>query len=118
MLNLRLTTMKYYQNIHTKEIIGVGNMRDVISHPTEQSIKCGRKDYSYEVVYDMICPNKILGNGIDSYCITCSYLRKNYKRIKREIALNKYPEFKQYRYEDIPNETTEKRLEILSSQTF
>lgn len=110
--------MKFYQNKITNEIVGIENMREVISHPTEQSIKCGRKDYSYEVVYDMICPNKILGNGITSFCITYSFLRQNYKRIKREIALNKHPEFKQYRHEDIPNGTTEERLAVLSSQTF
>jgi len=110
--------MKYYQNKTTNEIIGVDNMREVISHPTELSIKCGRKTYSYEVVYDMICPNHILGNGITSFCITYSFLKENYKRIKREIALNKYPEFKQYRHENIPNGTTEERLAVLGSQTF
>ena len=70
------------------------------------TIKLGRFDHSYTVVYDMICPNKILGNGIVSYCITHSYLQHNYKRIKKEIALTKYPQFEQYRHKHLPNTTT------------
>lgn len=110
--------MKYYQNKTTGEIIGVENMREVITHPTPQSIALGYKGYSYEVVYDMICPNKILGNGIVTYCITYSYLKENYKRIKREIALAKYPDFKQFRHADLPNGTSEERLEVIRNQTF
>lgn len=113
--------MKYYQNKITGEIIGIENMREVISHPTEQSIKCGRTTYSYEVVYDMICPNKILGNGIVSHCITWSYLNTNYKRIRREIALEKHLNFKQYRHSDMVKEAKEKGttgLEVLQQQTF
>lgn len=113
--------MKYYQNKTTGEIIGTQNMREVISHPTEQSLKLGFKGYSYEVVYDMICPNKILGNGIVSFCITHSYLRTNYKRIRREIALKKHPVFKQYRHEDLmkeAKETKKESLQILHEQTF
>ena len=113
--------MKYYQNKTTGEIIGTTNMREVISHPTEQSIKSGRTYYSYEVVYDMICPNMILGEGIVSYCITWSYLNTNYKRIRREIALEKHPNFKQYRHSDMVEEAKQKGvtgLEILHAQTF
>lgn len=113
--------MKYYQNKTTGEIIGTSNMREVIKHPTEQSIKMGFRGYSYEVVYDMICPNNILGEGIVSYCITWSYLNTNYKRIRREIALEKYPEFKQYRHSDMVAEAEAKGvdgIEVLNKQTF
>jgi hypothetical protein len=113
--------MKYYQNKTTGEIIGITNMREVISHPTEQSIKSGRTTFSYEVVYDMICPNMILVEGIVSYCVTWDYLRKNYKRIKREIALRKHPNFKQYRHSDMVKEAKERGitgLEVLQQQTF
>jgi hypothetical protein len=110
--------MKYYQNKTTNEIIGVENMRQVITHETEGSIKSGFKGYSYMVVYDMVCPNHILSNGIKSFCIHHTFLTKNYKRIKAEIALSKYPEFKQYLHNDIPNVATEERLNILRLQTF
>lgn len=113
--------MKYYQNKITGEIIGIENMREVIKHPTEKSIALGFKDYSYEVVYDMICPNNILGEGIVSYCITWSYLNTNYKRIRREIALEKHPNFKQYRHKDMVKEAKERGitgLEVLQQQTF
>lgn len=110
--------MKFYQNKITQEIIGVENMRELILHPTETSIKAGFKGYSYQVIYDMICPNKILGNGIVTFCITNSYLKENYKRIKREIAITKYPDFKQYRHSDLPNGTSEERLAVIKSQTF
>lgn len=113
--------MKYYQNKTTGEIIGTTNMREVIKHPTEQSEKLGFRGYSYEVVYDMICPNKILGAGIVSYCITWKYLNENYKRIRREIALEKHPNFKQYRYSDMVLEAKQKGvdgIEILHAQTF
>lgn len=113
--------MKFYQNKTTGEIIGIKNMREVIKHPTEQSIKAGFRGYSYEVVYDMICPNKILGAGIVSYCITWSFLNTNYKRIRREIALEKHPNFKQYRHKDMVLEAEAKGvdgLEILNKQRF
>ena len=113
--------MKFYQNKTTGEIIGTTNMREVIKEPTEQSLALGFKGYSYEVVYDMICPNMILGEGIVSYCITWKYLNKNYKRIRREIALEKHPNFKQYRHSDMVEEVKQKGvtgLEILNKQTF
>jgi len=110
--------MKYYQNKTTGEIIGVENMRELITHPTPNSIRLGFKGYSYNVIYDMICPNRLLGNGIVTFCITHSYLKENYKRIKFEIALAKYPEFRQYRHADLPNGTQEERLAVLNSQTF
>jgi len=113
--------MKFYQNINTNEIIGVDNMRQVISHPTEQSMRAGFVNYSYEVVYDMICPNKILGEGITSFCITNSFLTKNYKRIKREIALNRYPNFNQYRHKQLCDEASIsgiEKLDIIRKQTF
>lgn len=110
--------MKYYQNIVTGEIIGVENMRELITHPTPTSNSLGYKNHSYQVIYDMICPNHILGNGIKTFCITYSYLKQNYKRINAEIALSKYPNFKQYRHEDILQGTQEERLAVLSKQTF
>ena len=113
--------MKYYQNKTTGEIIGICNMRDLISHPTEKSEKAGYNGYSYQVIYDMVCPNKLLGNGIVSYCITHSYLSENYKRINKKTALSKYPEFKQYKYSDLIDESEKTgvaKLDILQKQTF
>jgi len=110
--------MKYYQNNVTDEIIGVENMRELISFPTDSSINAGYVGYSYTVIYDMICPNKILGNGIKTYCITWAYLKKYYRRINAKIALQKYPEFKQYRFADLPMVPQEERLEIMGQQTF
>jgi hypothetical protein len=113
--------MKYYQNKETSEIIGVENMREVISFPNQQSMNLGYKGYSYEVVYDMICPNKILSNGITSFCVTHAFLITCYKRINKKLALSKYPEFKQYSYEDLVKESDASGLggyEILKKQRF
>jgi hypothetical protein len=113
--------MKYYQNINTNEIIGIHNMREVIMEPNNNSIKSGYKDYSYSVVYDMVCPNRLIPNGIDSFCIEHVFLIKNYKRIKRELALEKYPLFKQYDYNDLKNEAeilNVSKLDIIKKQTF
>jgi hypothetical protein len=115
------TQMKYYQNKTTGEIIGVENMRQLITHPTEQSTKLGFIDHSYMVVYDMICPNNLLGNGIKSYSITHSYLKTNYKRIKMEIAFKKHPNFRQYRFDDLQKESALKgipTLDVLHKQRF
>lgn len=116
-----LYSMKYYINKTTGNIIGVTNMRQLITHPTEQSTNLGYIGYSYQVVYDMVCPNVLLGNGITSFCISHTYLTKNYKRIKREIALEKYPEFNQYQHKDLVKEGKERNidtLEILHEQVF
>lgn len=113
--------MKYYQNKTTGEIVGVENMRELIKHPTELSQSLGYKGYSYEVIYDMICPNKILGHGIVSYCVTYHYLKDNYKRINRNLALKKYPQFKQYRHSDMVIKAKERGIEgieVLHEQTF
>lgn len=113
--------MKYYQNKQTNEIIGITNMRELITHPTEQSIRAGFKGYSYKVIYDMVCPNKFLGNGIVTYNITHGYLSTNYKRIKMQIALDKYPKFNQYRHSDLIREGKKlgiDTLEILHNQKF
>lgn len=113
--------MKYYQNKTTNEIIGIENMREVISFPTEAQTKLGFIDYSYQIVYDMICPNKLLGRGITSFCITHSYLKMNYKRIAISMALKIYPDFKQYCYNQLVIDAKEQgisRLEILKKQTF
>ena len=113
--------MKFYQNKTTGEIIGVENMRHLITHPTEISDKLGFKNHSYMIVYDMICPNNLLGRGITSFAIHHTYLTKNYKRIKREIALEKYPDFRQYNFEDLQKEAKEKNvktIDILKAQQF
>lgn len=113
--------MKFYQNKVTNEIIGIFNMRELITHPTEQSISLGYDGYSYNVIYDAILPNKILGNGITSYCITHSFLTKNYKRVNKTIAYSKYPTFKQYRHSDMVIESEETGidgLEIIKKQTI
>ena len=113
--------MKYYINKTTGNIIGVTNMRQLITHPTEQATNLGYIGYSYKIVYDMVCPNVLLGNGITSFSISHTYLTKNYKRIKREIALEKYPEFNQYRHNDLVKEGEERNIdtiEILHEQVF
>lgn len=113
--------IKYYINKTTGNIIGITNMRQLITHPTENSIILGYVGYSYQIIYDMICPNVLLGNGIKSFTISNIYLTKNYKRIKREIALTKHPEFKQYVYSDLVKESEDRnidKLEILHEQVF
>lgn len=113
--------MKYYQNKTTSEIVGIENMREVISFPTEQGREMGYRNYSYSVVYDMVCPNKILGNGITSFCITHGYLTANYKRISKKIALLKYPSFRQYRYEHLKEDAKKQgcaTLEVIQKQRF
>lgn len=113
--------MKFYQNKNSGEIIGIENMREVIDIPTKQSVNCGYRDYSYHIVYDMICPNRLIPNGINSFCISHSFLTLNYKRINKNIAFSKYPIFKQYDYEDLEKEAIEKNkttLEIIKQQTF
>ena len=66
--------MKYYQNKTTGEIIGVENLRELIDFPTEMSINLGFKGYSRNSIVDVIMPNKILGNGIVSFTMSCSFL--------------------------------------------
>lgn len=113
--------MKFYQNKTTGEIIGLENMRHLITHSTEQSESLGYENHSYNVIYDMIHPNKLLGNGIKSFSITHGYLRENYKRIKKQIAYDKYPNFRQYNYNDLIQESEKlgiTRLEVLQKQTY
>jgi len=113
--------MKYYQNKTTNEIIGIKNMRHVISEPNEAQIKLGYIDHSYSVVYDMICPNHLIGNGFTSFCISYKHLSKSYKRINKKLALSKYPEFRQYGYDDLKKEANKLQcstLDILKRQTF
>lgn len=50
--------------------------------------------------------------------MTNEYLKDNYKRIRKELAYTQYPVFEQYKHKHIPQGTTEKRLEILSKQTW
>jgi hypothetical protein len=113
--------MRYYRNKVSGEIIGVFNMRELISHSTEQSIKLGYGNYSRQTIYDMICPNILLGAGIASFSIAATYLQNNYKRISAKIALEKYPEFRQYVYEDLVEESNKsgiKKIDILTNQKF
>ncbi|MFK5981500.1 MAG: hypothetical protein QM499_01200 [Flavobacteriaceae bacterium] len=113
--------MKYYINKTSKEIIGIENMRELITHPTENSERLGFKGYSYKVIYDMICPNRLLGNGITTFSITHSFLTANYKRTNKKVALTTYPEFKQYRHANLMEESKVLKidsLKILQAQTF
>ena len=113
--------MKYYQNKTTGEIIGVENLRELLSFPTEQSISLGFKGYSRQSIVDVIMPNKILGQGIDTFSMSCTFLKENYKRISKKIALAKYPDFHQYRFEDLQFEKKIKEktgIEILMNQTI
>jgi hypothetical protein len=79
--------MKYYQNKVSGEIIGVFNKREVISHPTEKSIKKGFKNFSTETVYDINFFNVMLGDGTDLYCITHSYLIRKYEELSKTDTL-------------------------------
>ena len=120
-VNKKIIDMKYYKNKKTNNIIGIKNQRHLITHPTEQSESLGFVGYSYTVIYDMICPNILLGNGITSFSISHTYLKENFKRIRREIALEKYPGFKQYDFNDLVKESEERgvdRLDILMEQDY
>lgn len=113
--------MKYYQNINSGAIIGIENMRQLMTEPTEQSINLGYKGYSYKVIYDMICPNYILGNGIDTFCINHSFLQSNFKRVNKKIALKKHPEFIQYRHRHLKADSEKMNIttfEVIQKQTF
>jgi len=118
---IKTHNMKFYQNKTTGEIIGVNNMRELLIEPTEQSITLGYRGYSYEVIYDAVYPNKILGHGITSYCVSHSFLKTNYKRINKEIALKKHPDFKQYRHVDMVAESKNlgiDGIDVLRKQTI
>lgn len=110
--------MKYYQNRTTGEIIGAKNMREVIIEPTEESAKLGWVDYHFMVVADVIHPNKLLGNGIISYCMPVYLIKKWYKRIDKYKALRRYPIFQQYRFDDLSKVSQEERLTILHNQKW
>ena len=113
--------MKYYQNKTTGEIIGVENLRELLTFPTEQSIQLGFKGYSRQSIVDVIMPNKLLGNGVKTYNMPFTFLKANYKRINKKIALAKYPNFHQYDYEDLQMEKAKTKLEgivILMKQTI
>ncbi len=71
--------MKYYQNKISGSIIGIHNRREVIDEPTPEQTKIGYIGYSFSVIYDMICPNVLIPNGVKSFCITHTHLTKNYK---------------------------------------
>ena len=111
--------MKFYQNKNSGEIIATTMMVELLSPPTESSIKLGFEGYSRQTAYKAIMPNFMLGNGIGSFVITYSLLHSDYKRINKKIALEKYPNFKQYTFEDLINEhkkTGLSRIEILHKQ--
>lgn len=112
--------MIFYINKQTNEIIGICGMLDLITSPTEQSIKLGYKGYASQVAYLAIYPNKILGNGILSYAITHKFLRENYKRIRKQLAYERYPNFKQYRHSDMVIEAKKlgvDGIDVLRKQT-
>jgi hypothetical protein len=113
--------MKFYQNKTTGEIIGVKEMLELIDHPTELSNRLGFNGYSRKTIYKAILPNKILGNGIDSFCISHTFLLKNYKRIRKEIAFDKYPNFEQYKHRHMVIEAERLGVdgfEVLTKQTI
>jgi hypothetical protein len=110
----------YYQNRKTGEFMVTVpySTRDLISEPTPESIALGFKGYKTSMVCDVILPNKCLGNGIISFTMSYVFIKNNYKRVKKSIVLEKYPDLHQYRFEDIPKFTQEERLEILKKQTI
>ena len=111
---------RFYQNKKTGEFMVTvpHSMREVLREPTPESISLGFKGYSTIMICDVILPNKCLGNGIVSYSMSYSFIKNNYKRVKKSIVLEKYPDLHQYRFEDIPKFTQEERLEILKKQTL
>lgn len=111
--------MRYYENKKTGEIMAsYHNLRDVILPTDNNHIKLGWVDYKIMVVTDVILPNKILGNGIITYCMPYTFIRDNYKRIKKAKAFERYPNLHQYTYQDLPKTTHDERLEILKKQTL
>ena len=114
-------TMKFYQNRTTNEIIGIEEMMDLLSHPTEQSIRLGFKGYKRSTIYKAIFPNKLLANGIVSFAIEHTFLTKNYKRINKNLVFEKYPIFKQYDYTDLTKEAENRgieKIDVLREQTI
>jgi len=113
--------MKFYQNRTSGEIIGIKEMLEIITHPTPTSKLLGYNGYSRETAFNAIYPNKILGNGIETFVITNSFLRANYKRINKKIALTKHSIFEQYRHKHMMSEVNElgvKGIDILRKQTI
>jgi hypothetical protein len=58
---------------------------------------------------------------LTSFSIEHTFLTKNYKRIRREIAFAKYPKFRQYTYQDLIDEAKLKKvdkLEVLENQEY
>lgn len=113
--------MRFYINKQTNEIIGISEMLDLITSPTENSIKLGYRGYSAQTAYLAIYPNKILGNGILSFAITHKFLKENYKRIRRELAYERHHNFKQYRHSDMVIEANKlgvNGIDVLRKQTI
>lgn len=82
--------MIYYKHKTSGEIIGsLNNLRDLID--MNGNMSC---------ITDVIIPNIGLGNGIISHCMYYSYIRQNYKRIRKTDALLAYPDFGQWRHID------------------
>lgn len=111
--------MKFYQNKTSGEIIGILEMVELLSPPTDLSKKLGFEGYSRQTAYKAIFPNFMLGRGIGFFVITNSLLINNYKRINKKLALSKYPNFKQYRFEDLVSESSNlgvDRLSVLRKQ--
>ena len=116
----------YYQNKKTGEFMVSlpHTMRELIDEPTSQSISLGfvvplnNKGFSTKMICDVILPNYCLGNGIVSFSMSYRFIKDNYKRVKKSIVLEKYPDLHQYRFDDIPKVSQPERLEVLTKQTI
>ena len=111
--------MKFYQNKNSGEIIATTMMVELLSPPSDHSKRLGFEGYSRQTAYKAIMPNFMLGSGIGSFVITNSLLNSSYKRINKKIALEKYPNFKQYVFADLEKEhkkTGVSKFDILNKQ--
>jgi hypothetical protein len=81
--------MNYYKHKTTGDIIGItGSWRDLVD----------ANGTILFVITEAIFPNVMVGNGIICHMISFADLGKNYKRTSRKEALEKYPDFGQYRH--------------------
>lgn len=80
----------YYKHNETGEIIlTLGNLRQIKTDITENN------PFGYSVVTDYISPDKKLGCGVLTFCVSYSHLKKNYTKIKKSEVLKLYSNFKQ-----------------------
>lgn len=82
--------MIYYKHNQTGDVIGsLNNLRDLVTGNS-----------TFVTITDVIFPNSVLGSGIICHCMTHTYIRDNYKRISRKMALELCPDFGQWRHVD------------------